>query len=222
MMIVAVLAAIAVVVGTSWLAVGIGVVAALHPLLFLGGIVVVVLTRLLRRRQASNGSAVEAGFLRAVAAELRSGASLRHALAAAADTEPRLPLDRVRRLAAAGAPFARIATGMEEALAHNGRLVGAVLAMTDRIGGEASVLFARLASISDESAALERERVAATAQARFSAAVVVGAPLVFTALVLASGGDGLFVGPGLLLAGTGLVLQMFGIGVVVAMLWRSR
>ena len=221
-MLVAVMAAIAVVLGAAPAAVAIGIVAALHPVLFLGGVAVLAAAGVRRRFRQTGGTSIEAAFLRSVAAELRSGASLRHGLAAAVAVEPSLHLGRVGRLAVAGAPFGRIADALEEAMPSNGRLVAAVLRMSDRFGGGAAALFAHLASIADESATIAQERRIATAQARLSSAVVVGAPLVFTVLLLLSGGGDLFVGPGLLVAGAGLALQLIGLGVVGVMLWRSR
>jgi Flp pilus assembly protein TadB len=190
--------------------------------LFLGGVAVLALVGLKRRSDRRRDPSDEAAFLRSVSAEVRSGASLRHGLLSAVAAEPKLPLAEVGRLAAAGAPFRRIAPVLEEAMPYNGRLVAAVLRMSDRIGGGASALFSHLASITDEDAAIAAERRVATAQARLSAAVVVGAPLIFTILLLVSGGRDLFSGPGLAIAALGLALQLIGLGVVAAMLWRSR
>ena len=84
-------------------------VAAIEPRLVLVAAVVWGVVSFVRRRKDRVTPDDEATFFRALAAELRAGASLRGALGAAAHRTPTIPLDRPVRLAAAGLPMTDVA-----------------------------------------------------------------------------------------------------------------
>jgi Flp pilus assembly protein TadB len=162
-------------------------------------------------------ASAELRFLNAVAADLRAGMSLRLAIAAAAGQLGGSTSIRLARLARAGAPLPELATAL--AGLRNGRRVAGALAVADVTGAKAAAMFAHLAAREAAELALLRERRALTTQARLSALVVGGLPLV---LLLVLGGPhrlvrfaaGGRVGLAVVLAG--LLLQAAG-GVVV---WR--
>lgn len=171
-----------------------------------------------RRRRRAPGADDEAAFLRALAAELSAGASLRSALVAAAPRAPRLDLVAASRLAAAGMPAQRVAAAVRAALPVNGRLAAAAWLLAARSGGPAAGIAQALAARAAEEGVLRRERRALTAQARASAWVVAGLP---AALLLAMAVTGrlapasdpalaavLMVGLGLQASGAGLVWWM--------------
>lgn len=172
----------------------------------------------LARPQASN----EADFLRAVAAELRAGASLRSGLVAAAARAGRLPLSTVVRLASAGQPSSSVAEALEVALPVNGRLAAAAVRLAGSTGAKSAALFTDLAVRAAQASELSRERRALTAQARLSAGVIGGAPLVFVLLMSLIGQGPGNSGPGSLLSLIGLALIAAGESVVWIMLRRAE
>ena len=163
----------------------------------------------------------EAIFLRGVAAELASGAGLRGALTAAGERVPALELGAVGRGLAAGVPIDEAAGALEQRLAINGRRVGAAVRLVAASGARAAAVFARLAEQAAGEADLARERAVASAQARLSAWVVAGAPLVAMALLAVSGRMGSLVGAGSigwLILFVGFGLEAAGVATVVVML----
>lgn len=122
----------------------------------------------------------EQRFLSAVHAELRAGASLRWALADAATGHDGQILRASRRLALAGAPYAQIARSLRR-LPGNGRGVAAAVEVSAVSGGKAADVFLSLANRAAAQADLERQRQVLTAQARFSALVVGGLPVLWLA-----------------------------------------
>jgi Flp pilus assembly protein TadB len=154
---------------------------------------------------------------------MRAGSSLRLALADAA-TRVQLDLDPAARLAIAGMSMDRVANALSKQLAHNAVAVGAAFELSDWSGARTAAVFEGLADRATEAAQLEREKAAATAQARFSAWVVGLAPLVFTALLLAGGGFGSLRragGAGFFVIGLGLALEVAGLAVVALILKRA-
>ena len=153
----------------------------------------------------------EARFLGAIAAELRTGASLRTSLAAAAGESTQPPLQAVRRLTLSGAPLAIVAE-LLSGLPTSGRRLRTALRVAAVTGGRSAAVFERLAERAVDEAALARERRTLTVQARSSAAVVIALPIVSLLFggaarigELASAGGG-----GAMVAATGLVMQIAG------------
>lgn len=151
--------------------------------------------------------AAEADFLRGVAGEVEAGASIRQAVVASADRADVLDLAPVVRLAAAGRPAAEVATALQQALPLNGRLAGAAYHLVVDTGARASAVFAGLAVRAADVGELARERRALSAQARFSAWLVGGVPVVATIALMA-------LGRGPELAGAGGPMTLVGVGLV--------
>lgn len=168
-----------------------------------------------RRRQPE--AIDEVRFLSAIAADLRAGASVRSAIAAAASGESDPMLQTVRRLALAGAPFSEVAGSLGN-LPVNGRRVSAALRVVEEVGGRSAGVFAGLADRALAEADLARERRVLTTQVRMSAAVVGGLPLVSLLVggvgrigTLAASGPG-----GMVVATVGVLMQVTG----GALVWR--
>lgn len=160
-----------------------------------------------------------------MAAELRSGASLRSALEEAAHRVPQIELGRPVRLAAAGMPMTEVAETVEAQLPANGRLAAAAFRLSDWSGARVADTFEGLAERAAATAELARERKAATAQARLSALIVGVAPIIFTVLLVATGrGAGLvaYGGLGWLVLGVGLGLEVIGLVVVAVIVRRAE
>jgi tight adherence protein B len=221
----AVLLAGALALGVPSLMIAIAAVAAIEPRLVLVGAAVWGVVATLRRRATSITPDDEATLFRAMAAELRSGASLRSALAEAAHRVPQIQLDRPVRFAAAGMQMAEIAEAIELQLPENGRLAAAAFRLSDWSGARVADTFDGLAERAAATAELARERRAATAQARLSALIVGIAPLAFTVLLVTTGrGAGLVAhgGLGWLVLGVGLGLEMLGLIAVAAIVRRAE
>lgn len=171
-----------------------------------------------RRGRGSGGTlAEEEAFLHGTAAELRGGASLRGALAAAAARSPALDTGDLVRKAMAGVGIDEVAGEVTRSLPANGRHAGAAVRIAATTGATAAAAFESLALVAAEQGDLVRERSALTAQARLSALVVGGAPLALAALLILLGQDGLLSGggvAGVILAGVGVVLEVIGLLVV--------
>lgn len=224
-MLTAVLLAGALALGVPSLMIAIAAVAAIEPRLVLVGAAVWGVVATLRRRATSITPDDEATLFRAMAAELRSGASLRSALAEAAHRVPQIQLDRPVRFAAAGMQMAEIAEAIELQLPENGRLTAAAFRLSDWSGARVADTFDGLAERAAATAELTRERRAATAQARLSALIVGIAPLAFTVLLVTTGrGAGLVAhgGLGWLVLGVGLGLEMLGLIAVAAIVRRAE
>ena len=216
------LVATAIAAGAHPVVIALAALAVVEPRLVLAGAAGWALFNLVRRRRTSSAD-VEATFLRALAAEIGAGSSLRLALADAA-TRVQLDLDPAVRLARAGMSMDRVANALSKQLAHNAVAVGAAFELSDWSGARTAAVFEGLADRATEAAQLEREKAAATAQARFSAWVVGLAPLVFTALLLAGGGFGSLHragGAGFFVIGLGLALEVAGLAVVALILKRA-
>lgn len=224
-MLTAVLLAGALAVGISPVVIAIAAVAAFEPRLVLVGAAAWGAVTALRRRTARVAPDDEATLFRAMAAELRSGASLRGALAEAAHRVPHMELDQSVRRAAAGMPMSDIADSVETKLPSNGRLAAAAFRLSDWSGARVADTFEGLAERAAATADLARERKAATAQARLSALIVGLAPLVFTALLVATGrGAGLIAhgGLGWLVLVVGLGLETAGLFIVALIVRRAE
>lgn len=193
-----------------------------QPMLLLVAIPCWLLLHRHRQRAEWPDADDEARFLRSLASELAGGASLRGALAVAADRAPRLELDSAARMATSGLPAHRVADSLAASLPVNGRLAGAAWLLAARSGGPAVAVAHDLAALAAEEGALRRERRSLTAQARASAWVVAALPAVLLAAMF--GGGRLSVDdPALVpILAIGLTLQAAGVAVVVWMLRRAE
>ncbi len=224
-MLTAVLLAGGLALGISPVIIAIAAAAAIEPRLVLAGAAIWGVIAALRRREARVTPDDEATLFRAMAAELRSGASLRTALAEAADRVPQIRLARPVRFAAAGMQMTEIAEAVEAQLPENGRLAAAAFRLSDWSGARVADTFDGLAERAAATAELARERRAATVQARLSALIVGVAPLAFAVLLVATGrGTGLVAhgGLGRLMLGIGLGLEMLGLITVAVIVRRAE
>ncbi len=177
------------------------------------------------RRRAGRDDDAGAMLFRAMAAELRAGATLRAALEAGAATVPGVDLRSARRVAQSGASMDEVAAELSTALPSDGRLAGAALRLVAGSGGRAASVLDQLAAQAASRAALAREQRALTAQARLSA-LLVGAGPALLGVVLLAGGRGRDLAAagslGLGVLGVGLALQIAGLIVVAAILrWAA-
>jgi len=193
-----------------------------QPLLAFPAVAVAVVRS---RRAADRTSAPEqvAVFLRSVAAELRAGRSLRVALVDSARLDPRLGLDQIVRVAAAGRPMEQVA---DEMATHRGMSgIATALRVAAMTGGSAVPVFESLAVDATDEAALARERRELTVQARLSIAVVAGFPVAVLGYQVTSGQAMELVrqgsaGVALLVVGVGLL--SLGLAVVAILMRRAR
>lgn len=220
-MLTAVLAGLGLVSGVPLAVVGIVVLALWEPWLVVIGATGWALFVRFRARADRPSADDEAAFLRAFAAEMSSGASLRSALATAADQFPGLRLELAGRMARSGVGADRIAGVLSSTLPVNGRLAGAAWLLAARSGGPAAAVAQMIAVLSAEHGELARERRALTAQARASAWVVAAIPVILLVATLGSGRVSL-EDPGLMpILAAGIAMQAAGVAIVVTMLRRS-
>lgn len=195
--------------------------AALQPVVFLlvVGLWSVAANLVMRNRA---GPAEEAAFLRALAAELASGASLRRGLVEATSRSTGLQLGPALRLAVSGAGAARIGSALRSALPVNGAAAASAFRLADAAGGKLIPTVLALADRADEMSRLHRERMALTAQARASAWLVGGAPIALLLVMTLAG-----AGPDMSgLGGAGRVLITVGVGLIalgsIVVWWMVR
>ena len=168
----------------------------------------------LSRRRLVRSPIDEARLLGVIAAELRTGATVRSAVAGAALTERDPRVRTAGWLARAGAPLEEVAAQLCK-LPINGRRLEAALAVVAQTGGRSATIFAGLADRAVREAALRREKRTLTAQVRMSALVVGSLPVVSLAaggwsrlrVLLASGSGGIG------LATAGLAMKVLGVGI---------
>lgn len=167
---------------------------------------------LVARRPRDRGPGSEASRIVALAAELRAGATLRAALGALSPS--------AGRLAAAGRPVDEVVAAVGEALPRHGALVGAVTALSDRLGGPVAPLFEELALAALEADELDREVRVATAPAYVQGAIVGGLPLV--ALARLAGGLSETSGPAAAVSvAVGVTLVLAGVVTVAVLVRRA-
>lgn len=175
------------VAGLDWRLAGLLATAILQPWLvavLLMGLIVVDARRV---RRQTGGCSEEAHVLLGVAGELRAGQGVRAAMAEAGRRTSRLDFRAVRRLVASGAPLERIATEVAQAMPVHGALAASALRVADRTGGRVAEVFDSTAALALEEDEIHQERRAATAQARASAVIVVGIPVLVVAYRMLSG-----------------------------------
>ncbi len=217
-MVMATLLAGALALGMPWPVWSILALGAVRP--WVGGVAVALLALVGRTRHRAGGRAAEAVYLAGIAAELRAGASLRASLEAAADRVPEMDLGVMVRRARSGADVTSVASALASQLPATGSLIVPATRMAWRSGGRAAAMFDRLALRAADEVAASRERRTATAQARLSAWVVGGLPLVALAFALASGRTEALLAGGPLGVGAmvaGLAMEAIGLAAVIVM-----
>ena len=141
-----------------------------------------------RLRMPRLTAADEARLLRGVAADLRAGVHPTAAFIAAADANELLDVRSSARQALAGAGTEVVTCEIAQQLPVNRDVLGAAAGIAIETGAGLAAVLYRLADRADAVAAEHRERTVATAQARLSAAVVAGLPLVGVMAMAATGG----------------------------------
>lgn len=223
-MVVAAVLAGAIALGADWRIVGVAGAAAFQPwLVVVAGVVWGVVAAVRRAKESRVSAATEAVFLTALTAELRAGASLRRALPDAAARVPDVDLARAVRMAEGGLPMEGLAEAIAAALPTNGPVASGAIRITAQTGAQSAATFEALAARASFAADVERERRTLTAQAKLSAIVVGGGPLLFAVVLLLTGR----LGPlfdhgavGITIVIVGLGLELAGLAVVAALLWR--
>lgn len=167
----------ALIAGMDWRLAALVATAILHPLLVAVLLMGLVLVDAQRGRKQREGCSEEAHVLLGIAGELRAGQGVRAAIAEAGQRSSRLDFHAVRRLVASGASLERISEAVREAMPAHGALTAAALRVADRTGGRVAEVFDSAAALALEEEELGQERKAATAQAKTSAVVVVGIPV---------------------------------------------
>jgi len=192
-------------------------------LVVVAGFVWGVIAAVQRRREGRVSAATEAVFLTALTAELRAGASLRRALPDAAARVPDVDLARAVRMAEGGLPMEGLAKEIATDLPTNGPVASGAIGITAQTGAQSAAIFEALAARASFAADLERERRTLTAQAKLSAVVVGGGPLLFAVVLLLTGRLGTLLDSGavgITIGVVGLGLELAGLAVVAALLWR--
>lgn len=199
--------------GLDWRVVGLLFVSLTFPLWALAGIAVHVLAR---RPGTSTRSAL---FCQSVGRELRSGASLRAAIAdAARSVEAHSisdPLD-------SGVLLEDVIPELRAEFPEIGQDIGALVAAIAETGSAAAPLFQELGDLALARVETTEEIRVATAPARASIAVLVGLPALYIGFQLSTGAIGDLLGDpaqqGVALVGMGLA----GAGLVVSVLLVRR
>lgn len=175
---------------------------------------VLAVPRLGRVRWGRRADIDEPQFYLAVHSELRSGASLRQAIAAAALRQDHRVLADIHLVAGSPAPLAAVAAALRPL--PNGAAAALATIVAAESGGKAADVFLRLAERARADRDLERTRTTLTTQARLSAAIVGSLPVLW----LVFGGVGrlqsLVSAGGAAVAAVGLAMQALG----VVLVWR--
>ncbi|HEU4320429.1 MAG TPA: hypothetical protein VFS66_10150 [Acidimicrobiia bacterium] len=155
-------------------------------------------------------------FCEAVASELRAGSSVRSAVIAAADATG------VRGLSPFE-PMESIAARVAETFAEVGDELRLTISMSARSGADSASLFHEIGTLALAQAEIRREVRTATAPARATALVLVGAPVGYVAWQITGGGIGGIVGSSAqrIAAMAGLGVFLLGVGATAFLLWRS-
>ncbi len=151
----------------------------------------------------------EQQVLSSIHAELAAGASLRQAIAVAGDG--RSDLAEARHLAIGGAPIGAVAAALDA-----GPRLAAAIDVAARSGGRAGAVFLRLADRAAADAELVRQQRVLTTQARLSALIVAGMPVLWMVLGGFQRIVSLFAGGAGMLAIVGITMELLGVGLV----WR--
>ncbi|MCB1246091.1 MAG: hypothetical protein KDB69_02355 [Acidimicrobiia bacterium] len=206
-----VMVAIAAFAGLPWVLVGAAAIAAWHPLVAVGALTTVVGIQTVHRRRGREHRD-ESILLRRVGSRIRSGATLRAAIA-------ELPASSVGplvgRLCRSGAPMADIGDAIAEHLPTTGRRFAALCAMSEATGAPVDAAIDACLVVADAARDRERRLRTATTQARMSAWIVGCGPLVLTVLIVLLRGvpepGGVLV---VIPMAVGLALQVAGMALV--------
>jgi hypothetical protein len=157
-----------------------------------------------------------------LAAQLRSGSTLRMAIGEVASGDP--DLESAARLAEAGRPISHVVDAMAPGLGRFARLTGASIRMAATSGGALAPVVEQLVVQAMALDDLARERRSAMAPGLLQAVVVGGVPVVVLASMLGSGRfiDLLASGPfhaAAALVGAGLTVS--GVAVVARIVWKD-
>lgn len=204
-MIEAVLLGGAVVAGAPWALVGLLFIGMSSP--WVGGVAVLALG-LLGAKPSTRWS-VDVRFCRSVADELRAGASLRNALAGAADE---IGHDALAGACRIGRPFGELADLVAQWLPGVGPIAAGAIRIAGESGGMVANSFEAIAHLASDEQELQNERKAATAQVRASALVISVVPVMMLAGLMASGRLDLIGSGGSLVVG----LMFGGLALIVA------
>lgn len=155
-------------------------------------------------------------FCESVSAELRAGATLRDALAAAAISVGCEPIPPASHMAEVAAHVSRCFPNIGDEL----RLIVVAAART---GSDAAGLFDEIGSLALAQSEISREVRVSTAPGRATALVLVGAPLVYVVGRLGSGGISEFLASSQqrLVALLGLGMFLLGLTVACLVLWSA-
>lgn len=166
-----------------------------------------------------SGVPAAAVFCEAVASELRSGSSLRHALASA-----QAPGETASGLRLADGTLAESASLVAAEFEEVGEELEATIAAAARTGGASADLFDEIASVAIAKSEIAYEVRVASAPGRVTVLIFVAAPILYLGLRARAGGLSLlFASPGQRMAGLiGLALVGAGLGAALFTLRRSR
>lgn len=171
-----------------------------------------------RLRVPRLSAAAEARLLREVAADLRAGVHPTAAFIAAADANE-LDVRSSARQTIAGAGTKVVTYEIAQQLPVNRDILGAAAGIAIETGAGLAAVLYRLADRADAVAAEHREQTVATAQARLSAAVVAGLPLIGIMAMAVTGGFGDLEGLSLELVAVAMSLVIAGVATTA---WMVR
>lgn len=159
-------------------------------------------------------------FCLGTAAELRSGASLRDALTAAATS---VGIDPLALGASSGAAMAEVAAHVSGEFPSIGEEIRLTVMAAARSGSDSAALFDEIGSLAIAQAEIRREVRVATAPGKATALFLVGAPIAYATVRAGSGNLSELVASSEQRFVTSIGLGIFLGGVVVAglILWRS-
>lgn len=203
----------AVLAGLDWRVVGILLIALVYPLWAMAGIVVHVFVH---RPGTSTRSAV---FCQSVGRELRTGASLRVAIAEAART---VEAESISSALDSGRLLEEVIPALGAEFPEVGQEIRALVAAVAETGSAAAPLFQELGDLALARVETNEEVRVATSPARASVAVLVGLPTLYIGYQLSTGAIGDLLGnpaqQGVALVGIGLA----GVGLLVSVLLVRR
>lgn len=199
--------------GMDWRVIVMLLASLIFPLWALAGIAVHVLVH---RPGTSTRSAV---FCQSVGRELRTGSSLRAAIADAART---VEADAISGSLDSGSLLEEVIPDLKAAFPEIGQEIGALVAAVAETGSAAAPLFQELGDLALARVETTEEIRVATSPARASVAVLIGLPTLYIGYQLSTGAVGDLLGnpaqQGVALVGMGLA----GAGLLVSVLLVKR
>ncbi len=193
--------------GAPWSFVGLLLLGLVQPVFGLA----LIYSLSLRNRSGPDAGSRDARFCGLVAAELRSGVSLRKALEAAAVDAGFADLER---LCKSGRSYSELATSTAERLPVVGPAAGAAVLLAGKVGGRVAGSFEALGRMAADEQEMHRERRNATAHVRASAILISSLPPLLLAMLVATGRTGVLAASGasgLGMMATGAVLIVAGL-----------